>query len=232
MQGEGGIAAGLYFKLNPRFEKDFLGGSDAETLKMWTENLVPGAVFYDVGSHIGVFAVSGARMVGPQGAVYAFEPDPDNAQLIRENAGRNSLNVEVINAAAWKSGGELQFEPSPAADPGRMGGHLVSEAATSPTISVKAVCLDDFSQTHRPPSFIKLDVEGAEAEVVEGARNTLLKYRPNLVIEIHNDDAFRRVSGLLEEYGYNFECVVPGERQFLATPSRRTTSAPATSASA
>src|SRR5262245_33720957 len=102
MQGEGGIAAGLYFKLNRRFEKDFLGGGDGRSEKIWRDNLPPGGVFYDVGSHIGVFAVSGARMVGPQGAVYAFEPDPDNVRLIEENARRNALPVEVVAAAAWK----------------------------------------------------------------------------------------------------------------------------------
>lgn len=218
MKSEGGIAAGLYFKLNPRFEKDFLGGSDDKTQAIWTENLTPGKVFYDVGSHIGVFAVSGARLVGPKGAVYAFEPDPANVRLIKENANRNSLPVDVTAAAAWKFSGKLQFAQAPGSDPGRMGGHLVSEEAESSTISVNAVCLDDFAQTHRPPNFIKLDVEGAEAEVIEGARNTILEHKPNLLIEIHNEDALRRVSALLAEYGYNFECVIQGDRQYLATP--------------
>ena len=232
MRGEGGIAAGLYFKLNPRFEKDFLGGGDARSEKIWRDNLEPGGVFYDVGSHIGVFAVSGARMVGPQGAVYAFEPDPDNVRFIKQNARRNSLPVEVIAAAAWKCSGSLQFERAPDSDPSGMGGHLVAQAGCDPTISVRAISLDDFAQTHRPPSFVKLDVEGAEGEVVAGARNTLMQYRPNLLIEIHNDDALRQVSALLEECGYDFECITPGDRQFIASPRHRKAGAPATVASA
>ncbi|MBZ5696714.1 MAG: FkbM family methyltransferase [Acidobacteriia bacterium] len=220
MRSEGGIATGLYFKLNPRFERDFIRQGPVLLEKVWTENLLPGKVFYDVGSHIGVFAVSGARMVGPQGAVYAFEPDPENIRLIKENARRNSLAVEVVPAAVWKCSGQLPFSLAPVSDPGRMGGRLDAKEVPNSTIPVNVLSLDDFSRDRRPPSFIKIDVEGAEAEVLEGARNTITTYRPNLLIEIHNDEALHRVSVLLREYGYEFHRVVPDAPLFSASAER------------
>jgi len=219
MRSEGGIARGLYFRLNPRFERDFLQRGPVPIEKVWMDNLLPGTVFYDVGSHIGVFAISAARIIGPQGAVYAFEPDPKNVRLIKENARRNSLALEIIPGAVWKCSGRFPFWLASDSDPSRMGGHLGGNELNS-LISVNTFSLDDFSREHRPPSFIKIDVEGAEAEVLEGARNTIITHRPNLLIEIHNDKALCRVSTLLQEYGYDFRRVVPELPLFSASPKR------------
>ncbi len=216
---EAGIARGLSFKLNPRFEiGGFLTDLPPALEQVWREFLVPGAVFYDVGSHIGVFAVSAARMVGSAGAVYAFEADPENCQLIAEHATRNSLRVEVISKAVWKRRGRMRFVLSSPADPSRMSGFIALEAIKEAFIEIETVTLDEFASSHRPPTFIKIDVEGGEAEVLEGAAATIRTFRPALFVEVHNDAARRRVANFLREHKFSFARILPNIPLYLARP--------------
>ena len=158
---------------------------------------------YDLGAHVGFFSVCAARL----GArVYAFEPSPQNAARIRRQAALNNLPIEVVEAAAWESPGEVDL----------LAGNSASEwRATSGTGTV-AVSLDEFILRHDRPRFVKIDVEGAEGGVLRGAAELLRRHGPIVLCEAHGPRARDEVIALLS--GYEVEAV-GGEWRLGATPA-------------
>lgn len=149
--------------------------------------LGPGDVFLDVGANVGFFALAGARLVGPEGVVYAFEPVPENVAAIRESAALNGFaNVEVIESAAGRAAGRdrlLLVEDLSWSHFERLGQH----PRALDTVEVDVVAIDDLvaSGRIRSPDVVKIDVEGAEIDVLEGMRQTIEEHRPAIVCELH-----------------------------------------------
>jgi FkbM family methyltransferase len=148
--------------------------------------LRPGATFVDVGAYIGPYALLGSRIVGPEGVVYAFEPDPVARRNLERNlAGNAASNVEVLEYALSDRPG---FEWLSEAGDDREFGN--SESMLSPeggTLKVPTLTLDDFCRERAiRPEVVKIDVEGAEGRVVAGGRETLAAASAVLV-EFHED---------------------------------------------
>ena len=179
--------------------------------------LGPGDVFVDVGANVGFFSLLAARLVGPAGAVYAIEPVPANVRRVEANARRNRFdNVTTIAAAATERTGTttlvLAVHP---------GGAAVASAGSPPdpagTLDVRTVSIDDLVATGqiRPPDVIKIDVEGAELDVLVGCATTLRAHRPVVVCEVDGRDdrsvgAKRaEVAGVLEAEGYVIDVLDP-----------------------
>ena len=171
-----------------------------------------GEVFYDVGANIGFFALAGARLVGPAGAAYAFEPVPDNATSIRESAALNGLgNLEVVEKAAGRAAGRdrlLLVEDL-------SWSHLESQGwhpRTLDTVEIEIVAIDDLvaGGRLRPPHLVKIDVEGAEIDVLEGMRRTIEEHRPAIVCELHDTAAeFIETMGTMGYETSNLEAKTP-----------------------
>jgi Methyltransferase FkbM domain len=89
------------------------------------------------------------------------------------------------------------------------------------TIEVDALALDDFAQGNPLPTVVKIDVEGAEADVLRGSEEVFRRAQPVLICEVHNDRAEEDVTRWLEERAYRFDWL-QDTRQFprhlLATP--------------
>ena len=153
--------------------------------------LAHGDVFYDVGANVGFFALAGARHVGPAGAVYAFEPVPESAATIRASAGLNGLaNLEVIEKATGGAAGQdrlLLVEDLSWSRLERQGPH----PRTLDTLEIEIVAIDDLVADGRlrPPQLVKIDVEGAEIDVLAGMRKTIEQHRPAIVCELHDTGA-------------------------------------------
>jgi FkbM family methyltransferase len=153
--------------------------------------LGPGDVFYDVGANVGFFALAGGRLVGPAGAVYALEPVPENAAAIRTGAELNGLaNVEVLERAAGRAAGRgrlILVEDLSWSQLEAYGQHPRAQAA----LDVEVVAIDDLVADGRlrPPQLVKIDVEGAELDVVAGLRETITQFRPAIVCELHGTAA-------------------------------------------
>jgi len=164
--------------------------------------LGPGDVFYDVGANVGFFALAGARHVGPDGAAYAFEPVPDNVAAIRESAALNGIaNLEVIESAAGRAAGRdrlLLVEDLSWSHLESLGPH----PRTRETVDIEVVAIDDLvaSGRIRPPHLVKIDVEGAEIDVLEGMRRTIEQHRPAIVCELH--DTAREFVETMDGLGY------------------------------
>ena len=180
-----GQGSGLLLTLNPRYEAQYTGYYELALLELLAAHLKQGDVFYDVGAHIG-FAQSlvGARLVGPEGRVFAFEADSDNASRIREHARMNALpQVEVVAAAVWSECKALTFHRASASSSRNTGS--VANGTEAPgeegTILVEATTIDHFALCYRHPAMVKIDVEGAEEEVLKGAKVVFGTSKPSLI---------------------------------------------------
>jgi FkbM family methyltransferase len=144
--------------------------------------LKPGDVFVDVGANIGFFSVLAARVVTATGAVVAFEPHPGARSGMVQAVKENGLSdiVQIVPAAAGASSGSTRLFLSQdtvlsTTDPSRS---PAREFSFDRAIDVEQVTVDDWFRG-RPElvkriGAVKIDVEGTEADVIEGMRATLL----------------------------------------------------------
>jgi len=157
----------------------------------------------DVGASSGVYAYHLSRMAR---YVYAFEPIPESAERIRrlrvknvvvENValssreGRTKLRIPLVSSRG-EDKGMASLEP-----------RVVADERLSRTIDVPLRRLDDYE--FRNISFIKIDVEGHEEDVLDGGRETIARERPCLLIEIeerHNPGGLSRIDKSLSGLGY------------------------------
>lgn len=205
-----GIGAGLAFEPGPSNRAYASGDNELPLQNALGGCLKPGSVFYDVGANVGFFTVIGARLVGPSGTVYAFEPVPVNASYIRLNTRLNHFShVVVVEAAVSSSSGRGNLQVADYS-----GGAALSTVEAPPdlkeTIPVDLVSIDDFvfKQGNPAPAVVKIDVEGAEKDVLSGMSRSLQELRPVIVYEIDDAtmDGFRRkyqgCEEFLQRFGY------------------------------
>jgi FkbM family methyltransferase len=133
-----------------------------------------GETVYDVGAHCGVSTYHFSKLVGPTGRVIAFEPDPVNYSLLLLNIERHQLsNVTPLQIAISDACGEAEFNCEETIGSGLM--QHSTRASVGKVIKVKTVTLEDAFLEWEPPSFCKIDIEGAEIAVISAARDLLQK---------------------------------------------------------
>jgi FkbM family methyltransferase len=224
LQISDGLAKGLWVNLDPRYETSYADGQYEPVIQqVLSQHLRSGSVFYDIGAHIGVVSMYGAQLVGISGRVFAFEAAPENASRIEEHLAHNSLpQIRMIPCAVWSSGGRVRFERAPAQS-SRNGGAVatLSAAQRNDTIEVDAVALDDFALGNPLPTVVKIDVEGAEADVLRGGEEVFRRAKPVLICEVHHRPAAEDVARWLGERAYEFDWLEDTPqfpRHLLATP--------------
>ena len=204
-QIETGAGKGLWMQLYPRTAELLVHGSSEPCVQEFIlDRLKPGMVFYDLGTNLGFFSLVAARLVGPAGCVYGFEPDPEIAQRVRSNAEHNGFkNFTHVEAAVWRETGTVTFarsDESSSLDRGT--GQITTLSEQSRAIAVPSIALDDFAKTARHPDLIKCDVEGAEVEVLRGGTKLLSERHPAIVCEIHSPENGIAVRDQLRRLGY------------------------------
>ena len=216
VQVRSGLGTGLVLLVDPRYEAHYAAGLYENTLlECLASHLRRGGVLYDVGAHVGFVTLVGARLVGTEGKVFAFEADPENSSRILGHARTNSLpQIEVIRSAVWSECKTLSFHRASDAS-SRNTGAVVQSAENSndrDLISIPAVTLDRFAQEHHAPDLVKIDVEGAEGEVLRGAETVFRDSKPVLICEVHNSRASEAVSRWLAERGYRWDWLSQDEQ--------------------
>lgn len=218
-----GPARGLRFDPGPGDPRYATGAIEQPVQTALAECLRPGDTMLDVGANVGFLSVVGAALVGATGRVIAFEPVPANARQVRRNARLNRLRqLEVVETAVGDRTGTARLVLAQHA-----GGAALAEAERPPDargeIAVPIVRLDDWLAA-RPglwPALVKIDVEGAELQVLRGLGATLgagaapgpgatpPPARPTLLIEVDDasaDGARRKAeacAGFCAERGYH-----------------------------
>jgi len=169
--------------------------------------VISGDTVLDIGGHVGGVAIAFSRMVGGGGRVYTFEPNREMWPHILENlAINNAHNVSHIPLACYSESGRLmKFYSEPSFY--KAGSGLMRQIDGAKTFDVVTVSVDNFCQVNSlHPSFIKIDVEGAEIHVLRSATKLLDTKRLPIIIEyqatVHPDKNDSLV--YLEEKGYLF----------------------------
>jgi FkbM family methyltransferase len=180
---------------NPAY---ILGASEPEVQATLADALRPGSVLYDIGANIGFFTLIAARMVGARGHVFAFEPQPRARQMLERNIAHNGFeNVSVIPHAVGASRGRAHLAVNSAL------GHATAHFADDGH-PVEVVAIDDVVAGLRPPDVVKIDVEGAEVEVLRGLHETIELYAPLIVCEVHGANR-PALEEILVNHGYSVE---------------------------
>ena len=181
----------------------------------------PGTVAVDVGAHFGVYSLALARRVGKRGRIISVEPITEDARMLERAARTLRLPISVVEAALSNTEGEATLRVpllggaqktalSTLEREAQAAGATGVEERTVPLRTLDRV-LEDIDL---PVSFIKIDVEGHELSVLEGAKATLAQHRPNLMVEINDDLAGRPINEVfarIESMGYRGEFLEKGQ---------------------
>jgi FkbM family methyltransferase len=196
-----GPAKGLTIVIRPREEKFYWAGTvEPGVQEALLADLRPGARFWDVGAHCGFFTSLASRLVGPEGEVVSFEPCDENRARLSETVRLNDAgNVRIVPWALGASRGEALLQELES-DQTSMKWGKVREDPEGKAIRVPQRTLDDCAGELEPPDLIKIDVEGAELEVLEGATELIASRSPAMIIEFHDEVALRRGEKMLEGY--------------------------------
>jgi len=197
-----GVATGYKWKRHHRYVNGYwLGHYELEIQQLLKGELKTGEIFYDVGANAGFFTLVAAKLVGPSGRCVAFDPAPDNDQSIREQLELNGLsNCTSVPKAVGARAGTAIFAFSA---PGSAMGHLGSAANGEQSLEVQIISLDEAARLYGRPDFIKLDVEGADIEAMQGAAQLLKEVRPRWLIELHGEQCQREVGRILRQANYD-----------------------------
>ena len=139
------------------------------TTRLFQSLVKPGMVVIDVGAHVGYYSLLAAKHVGPTGKVYAFEPEPRNHKLLLSNIERNGYtNIVPINKGVSNRVGSTTLFLT-ALDNGRHSAYR-HRSPERGSVSVEATTIDDFLDAQGWPKvdLVKVDVEGAEMDVLQG----------------------------------------------------------------
>ena len=155
-----------------------------------------GDVFVDVGAHVGFFSMIAAKLVGPEGRVIAFEPEEDNLKTLKNHIDINiASNIEVVEKVVCDTDGSRTFYINRDNDGGHclwdVGVHPFNKlsAANPKPLTLEAVTLDTAlgERNIENVKILKIDTEGAEQQVCNGARQALERHAIPFVISELNE---------------------------------------------
>ena len=199
LQPFGQIAEAVYWNRFEQVELDFIAAY-----------LRPGMKVIDSGANTGLYTIGASKLVGSSGSVHAFEPSTSSYELLLRNIELNGCdNVTTIQMALSSSAEDMVLREDPI-NP-RLDGHRrvehvhqVHDLVSTDEI-VQCLTLDRYCATGELGviDFIKLDVEGAELAVLQGAVG-LLAITSELTLLLECNKNQRAVAELLTGYGYNF----------------------------
>jgi len=166
---------------------------------LFQQVLRPGDVVVEAGANFGAHTVSMAKMVGEQGCVIAFEPQRLVFQAMTANVALNSLlNVLTMHAGLGAKPGAIKVPVLNPAKGHNFGGFNIGNHSEGEEVPVRTVDSLKLARCR----LIKVDVEGMECEVLEGARDTIARLKPALYVENDRSEHSQRLIALIQSFGY------------------------------
>jgi FkbM family methyltransferase len=226
---DAGPAKGITFHVSlPEDKGIWTGAYEVDFASRLAAKVVPGGVAYDIGSWHGFFA----GVMAAQGAahVHVFEPLPVNADRIRKLIALNpNKPITLHNVAVGETDAEMDLLVMSETSMAKLEHSTFQTGETSGErvrVAVRSIDRMVIGCEIPPPSLIKIDVEGAEAMVLAGARETISRHLPVIFMEVHSSALLDQCSAFLHAAGYTIEAVDPeplaaGAKdvfQIMATP--------------
>lgn len=200
-----GPAKGLRFEITlPKDKAIWAGTFEPEFTGVLQQGVCQGDVCYDIGGYrgfmTGVLALAGASRI------VVCEPLPENVAALRRLAELNpQLPITIEQVAVGKTDGRTVFKIMPDQSMGKLASsEFQTDASSVREIDVELVRLDTliFEQGLPAPNLLKIDVEGAELDVLAGATRTLLEFHPHIYLEAHTASLADNCVSQLEQIGY------------------------------
>jgi FkbM family methyltransferase len=221
---------GLMFYLNPQDE--YLtqlvlssGTWEPEETRLFRSKCRTGDTVIDVGANIGWYTIIASKLVGKNGSVIAFEPDPENYEFLKRNILANECDNVILEPKALSNvNGTLTLY----LDDENKGKHSIVFDQKGGAIQIEAIKLDDYLENRlKQVDFVKIDVEGAEPMVLEGMKRTIASHPSiRLVVEFSPERVVATgqqpkpyLEGFIEQ-GFGIYIIDEGRRQVVpATPT-------------
>lgn len=209
-------AGKMFLHPNDGLKLSIRGFHDEEEAIMVKNNIKRDEIVVDLGAHIGYYTLMMAKLVGQNGKVFAFEPEPRNLKLLYKNIEVNSYkNIEVVPKAVSDIDGECTlFVGQESFGANKIFKPKKTDTQEFEEIKTRTIRLDDYFEELgflKKISFIKMDIEGSEVRALQGMKN-ILEFNENLKIftEINrdaledNNSNFRNMLELLGKYNFKF----------------------------
>ena len=185
-----------------------LGTYEAKQSALFAQRVTPGQQVLDVGAAAGYYTLLAAKCVGASGSVIACEPDAGNLSFLRAHVARNRLtNVRILALALADQNGRARFGRTRGSGRGRLTHDGESEVVVRR--------LDDLAgELSLRPQHLKIDVEGAELDVLRGGERLIREHGPTLFLSTHdrqNPGVHAACYELLGSWGYQVRAIGPGE---------------------
>ncbi len=180
---------GIPLRIHPDHRWYFCSRYDAPVAEYFRARIRPGSICVSVGANLGVYPLQFAHWSGPDGVVYAFEPNPDTANVLRRHIAMNRLvpRVEVVERAVADQPGLAVFHAAGIDGMSRLGQPNPGLAGRTRPIEVHVDTLDRFcSERSVRPAAMMMDIEGFEVAALAGARELFIGGPPPVtVVEFH-----------------------------------------------
>ncbi len=172
-------------------------------IKELLTSIAPKCIVLDIGAHLGMYTIRLASICR-KGKIIAVEPDPRNREYLRKNIVLNNLkNVEIVPyPVSDRSGEKVKFALATVSGYSRID-RMLNDDELLKYIYIETITVDDLIESIdlERVDFIIIDVEGYELHVLRGAKKTIRKYKPLMLIEVFSENR-DFVYKFLEEYGY------------------------------
>ncbi len=176
-------------------------GYESAVMSLLPHLVESGAVVYDLGANIGMYAKQFLSLANEAGYVYCFEPNPLAIHYLSINLARTGADNYLILPLAVSDGfGTTELVVNP--DNLALGSSYFQKRGIR--INVRSAALDDVIESYglRPPDVIKMDIEGGEVVAIRGMLQTIEKYNPVLIFELHGRHAATETLRHLEAYDW------------------------------
>jgi FkbM family methyltransferase len=219
----------FYCRINNREDLVFMTNHEEDIIEHFTPK--EGDIVVDIGAHMGRYTIISSKRVGANGKVVAIEAHPGNFEMLKSNIKLNQLtNVIPLNYAAYSKETKIKLYLPEVESGYTIYNTIMSNRARTEDkfVEVSANTLDYLLQLNEitDVNWVKIDVEGAEFEVLKGASNVLSKSKDiALLIEVHGKDTYEPIIESLRSYNFkiDFEKTYEnGEKHIIALKDRST----------
>ena len=225
----------FYCRINNREDLVFMTNHEEDIIEHFTPK--EGDIVVDIGAHMGRYTIISSKRVGANGKVVAIEAHPNNFEMLNRNIKLNQLtNVVPLNYAVYSKETKIKLY-LPDEESGYTMHHSImpnyvftkyKDKTEDKFVEVSANTLDYFLQMKEitDVNWVKIDVEGAEFEVLKGSHNVLSNSKDiSLLIEVHGKDTYEPIIKSLRSYNFkiDFEKTYEnGEKHIIALKDRST----------